>query len=88
MTRKEKQQAITEINGLLEDNNSPYRLCCECGKPLQEGWYYASSEMCCCDQCAAKHEGVSLKQFKADRENVPDEDFENWEEGYFTTVPA
>lgn len=88
MKRKEFSKAIEEINDLLEDNNSEYRLCCVCGKPLREGYYDSSTEMCCSDQCGAKFEGISLKQFKKDRENVSDEDLENWEEGYYTSVPC
>ena len=88
MKRKELKKAIETINEILEDNGSEYRLCCECGKPLKEGWYYGSTEMCCSDQCGAKHEGVSLAQFKAERKNVTDEELSEWHEGYYTTVPV
>lgn len=88
MKRKKLKEAIEKINNILEDNGGEYRLCCKCGKPLTEGWYYGSTELCCSDQCGAKHEGVSLTQFKAERENITDEELSNWDEGYYTTVPV
>lgn len=87
MKRKEMKEAIEKINAILEDNGSDYRLCCVCGKPIKDGWYYGSTEMCCSDQCGAKYEGVSLRQFKAEREDATDEEIDRWEEGYYTTVP-
>lgn len=88
MTEKEKSHAIDVINECLDDNSCPYRLCCECGQPLREGYYYGSESMCCSDECGAKHEGIFLDQFRKDRENVLQDEFEDWEYGYWTEPPC
>ena len=40
------------------------RVCTQCGNLMEEGWYLADAGYACCDECAAKSEGITMEQFK------------------------
>lgn len=86
MRINEQKQAIRAINETLADAESEYRLCAVCGKIIKEGYYYSNTDICCSDECGARYEGVSKNAFISERKNISDEDFERWQEGFWSTV--
>lgn len=39
------------------------RVCDICGDLMEDGWYI-DGDYACCDECAAKHEGITFEQFQ------------------------
>lgn len=84
MDRRKRKKAISDINYILKENNSCYRLCSECGKVITDG-YYEDDAYACSDECGAKVEKVSLGEFRKARRNCTDRELQDWEYGYWTT---
>lgn len=40
------------------------RVCTQCGKIMEEGWYLDRAGYACSDECAAKSEGITMEEFE------------------------
>ena len=40
------------------------RVCTQCGKIMEEGWYLNCAGYACSDECAAKSEGITMEEFE------------------------
>lgn len=74
------------MNYYLDEICANWRFCWECGDIIYEGYYYGNDEYCCSDECGAKHDGVTVEEFRKEIDDaVESGDFEDWQIGFWTT---